>query len=63
MFLRSVGGVICGGGLENSVLSALGRANAGSGDGIMVGLEGGDKDVASLVQEDLMCNIRKPVEL
>ena len=61
--MRSVDGVIRGVGLENYVVSALGRANAGSGYGTMVGLEVGDKDVASLGQEELMCNIRKPVEV
>ena len=45
-----VGGGLLGGGLETSIVSALGRGNTGSGGGTMVALEGGDKHVAFLVQ-------------
>ena len=53
-FLRSVGAEVRGVGLEASFASALVRVNTESGGGFLVVLLGGDKYVASLVQEYLM---------
>ena len=63
MFLISGGSGLCGGVLGTSVAYALGRINTGYRGVIMVELSGGEKDVASLCQEDFMCNRRELVEV
>ena len=63
MLLISVDDGLPGGGLGNSIASALVRVNTASGFGTMVVLSGREKYVASLGQDDLMCNGRELVEL
>ena len=63
MFLRSGGGGMRSGGLGTSIVSPFGRANTGSGGVNPVGLARGEKYMASLVQEDLLCDGREPVEV
>ena len=52
MFLILRGGGMHGEGLGNYLVSVFGRVNTGYGGGTLVGLAGGEKDVASMELED-----------
>ena len=64
--MRSGGDGLIGVGLGTSFVLVLGSKIGLSGRSVgrnLVGLEGGEIEVESLGQEDVICNVKKPVEV